>query len=182
MPSIRPVADTVPAVVRRSERKRDQGIGTRSLYEKWGDIRLNDVVQVHGHHFLIAITIRGIAIYRLSNECARGLRLHVFGQLYIARRSPGLRDHSQGPGTRTPGLRRRFDGIPRRGTLDATRQDNVFTDASVPFMLAAWASTDITYKLVARQIPDASASGRLQTNIWRPLTDTVHPDPLWARI
>ena len=69
IPCISPAADVVAAVVHRFRGKRDQGIGVRSLYERWEDIRLDDVIQVHGHKFVIAITICGIAIHYRDLEC-----------------------------------------------------------------------------------------------------------------
>ena len=140
IPCIRLAADAIVVAVYRFKGKRDQGIGIRSLYEGWENVRLEDVVQVHGHKFVIAITVCGIAIFVISKECTRHLLVHVFGQLYIARRSPESRDHSQRSGVRTSDLHRRLDGVESRrvraSTLDAMLQDNIFTDASVPFMLA----------------------------------------------
>ena len=124
IPCIRLAADAIAVAVHRFRGKRDQGIGIRSLYEGWENVRLEDVVQVHGHKFVIAITVCGIAIFVISKECTRHLLVHVFGQLYIARRSPEPRDHSSRSGIWTSGLHRLVDGAstdhPRASILDAT--------------------------------------------------------------
>ena len=139
IPCIRLAADAVATVVHRFRGKKNQGIGVRSLYEKWEKIRRHDVVRVGDHQFTIAITICGIAIGGVSGECTRRLLVHAILQLYITRDSPESCDHSPRPGLQPSDLHRLLDGgrCPgRASTLDATLQDNVFIDVSVPFMLA----------------------------------------------
>ena len=74
--------DAVAAVVHRFREKRDQGIDVRSLYERWENIRLGDVVQICNHKFVIAITMCEIAIHIVSRECTRRLLVHAFLKLY----------------------------------------------------------------------------------------------------
>ena len=94
VPGIDPAVDVVATVVHRFRGKRDQGVGVRSLYERWEKIRLGDVVQVVGHKFVIAVTICGIAIYAVTKECTRRFLVHVFLKLFITRHSPEPCDHS----------------------------------------------------------------------------------------
>ena len=133
VPGIDPAVDAVATGVYRFRRKRDQGIGVRSLYEKWEEMRLDDIVRVSDHKFVIAIAICGIAIHGVTRECTRRLSVHVFLQLYITRDNAEPGDHSQRQGARTSVLHRQLDGDSSR-TLDATLRDNIFADVSVPFM------------------------------------------------
>ena len=106
---IRHAVDAVAPVIRRFKRKRDQGIDIRSLYERWSDIRLGDVVEIGNEKFVIAITICGITIEERAKECTRHLLVHVDLQLYIARNDSEPRDHSPTPRLPTPVLHRLHD-------------------------------------------------------------------------
>ena len=134
VPGIDPAVAAVATGVHRFREKRDQGIGDRSMYEKWAEMRLGDVVRVWNYKFVSAIAICGIAIHGVTLQCTRRLLVHVFLQLYITRNNSEPGDHSQRGGARTPVLHRQLDGQPR--TLDATLRDNIFPDVSVPFMFA----------------------------------------------
>ena len=140
IPCIRPAVDAVAAVVHEFRVQKNQGIGVRSLYERWENIRLDDVVRVDDLKFVIAITICGIAIHGVSKECTRRLLVHAVLRLYITRDSSNPCDHSQRRGARTSLLRRLHDGaepaLARALVLDATLRDNVFVGVSVPFMFA----------------------------------------------